>query len=64
MLEVNILSIGRKSRTLKDQAPVVQKMDSAIHCINHYPVDTLSTFRTTGARAQNNCQSTENVWPR
>ena len=21
------------------QAPVVQKLDSAIHCINHYPVD-------------------------
>ena len=23
----------------KDQAPVVQKLDSAIHWINHYPLD-------------------------
>ena len=61
---VNILSIGRKSRTLEDQAPVVQKMDSAFHQINHCPVDTLSTFGTTGDRAQKNCQSMENVWPR
>ena len=38
--QVNILSIGRKSRTLKVQGPVVQKMDSAIHRINHYLVDT------------------------
>ena len=26
-------------RDPKDQAPVVQKMDSTIHRINHYPVD-------------------------
>ena len=30
-----------------DQAPVVQKVDSAIHRINHYPVDKYlqNTFR-------------------
>ena len=29
------------------QAPVVQKVDSAIHRINHYPVDKAIGFRTT-----------------
>ena len=28
-------------------APVVQKVDSAIHWINHYPVDNAISFRTT-----------------
>ena len=26
------------------QAPVVQKVDSAIHCLNHYPVDSAIGF--------------------
>ena len=30
---------ARKKLSLADQAPVVQTMDSAIHRINHYPVD-------------------------
>ena len=31
----------------KQLAPVVQKVDSAIHWINHYPVDKAIGFRTT-----------------
>ena len=31
-------------RTIGDQAPVVQKMDSAIHRINHYPEDNTIGF--------------------
>ena len=27
------------------QAPVVQKLDSAIHRINHYPADSVIDFR-------------------
>ena len=34
-LWTRILTDGK----IKDQAPVVQKLDSAIHRINHYPVD-------------------------
>ena len=29
---------------VSDQAPVVQKADSAIHRINHYPVDSQQLF--------------------
>ena len=29
------------------QAPVVQKVDSAIHRINHHPVDSAISFRNT-----------------
>ena len=29
------------------QAPVVQKLDSAIHRINHYPADSVIDFRNT-----------------
>ena len=29
------------------QAPVVRKMDSAIHRINHYPVDSAISFPNT-----------------
>ena len=29
------------------QAPVVQKMDNAIHRINHYPVDSVVSFANT-----------------
>ena len=29
------------------QAPVVQTLDSAIHRINHYPVDSVIDFRNT-----------------
>ena len=32
---------------LEDQAPVVQKMDNAIHRINHYPLDSAIGFRNT-----------------
>ena len=30
-----------------DQAPVVQKMDNAIHRINHYPADSVVCFANT-----------------
>ena len=30
-----------------DQAPVVQKLDSAIHRINHYPADSVTDIRNT-----------------
>ena len=29
------------------QAPVVQTLDSTIHRINHYPVDSVIDFRNT-----------------
>ena len=32
---------------IKDLAPVVQTLDSAIHRINHYPVDSVIDFRNT-----------------
>ena len=32
---------------LKEQAPVVQTSDSAIHRINHYPADSVIDFRNT-----------------
>ena len=31
----------------KHQAPVVQKVDNAIHRINHYPVDSAIGFPNT-----------------
>ena len=31
------------------QAPVARKMDSAIHCINHYPLDSAIGFHYTYA---------------
>ena len=31
-------------RNLKDQAPVVQTLDSAIHWIHHYPLDNSIGF--------------------
>ena len=30
-----------------DQAPVVQRLDNAIHRINHYPVDSVVCFVNT-----------------
>ena len=33
--------------SLSTQAPVVQKLDSAIHRINHYPVDNAIGFPIT-----------------
>ena len=39
---LNILN--RASRELRDLAPVVQTMDSAIHPINHYPLDDSNGF--------------------
>ena len=32
---------------LGDQAPVVQKVDNAIHGINHYPADSVACFVNT-----------------
>ena len=32
---------------LKDQAPVVLKVDNAIHRINHYPLDSSIDFPNT-----------------
>ena len=32
---------------LEDQAPVVQKMDDAIHRTNHYPLDSAIGFPNT-----------------
>ena len=32
---------------IKQQAPVVQKVDNAIHRINHYPVDSMVCFVNT-----------------
>ena len=32
---------------LEDQAPVVQKMDNAIHRINHYPLESPMGFPNT-----------------
>ena len=29
------------------QAPVVQRVDNTIHCINHYPLDYLISFGST-----------------
>ena len=36
-----------KTEIFKDQGPVVQKMDNAIHRINHYPVDSVVCFVDT-----------------
>ena len=33
----------------RDQAPVVQTLDSAVHQINHYPADSVIDFRNTYA---------------
>ena len=34
-------------RAIDQQAPVVQKVDSAIHWINHYPLDSVIGFLNT-----------------
>ena len=36
--------IKKKTKTKKKQAPVVQKVDSAIRWINHYAVDSAIGF--------------------
>ena len=36
-----------KGQRSKHLAPVVQKMDNAIHRINHYPVDSVVCFVST-----------------
>ena len=36
-----------RSMSLKGQAPVVQKVDNAIHRINHYPLDIAIGFAIT-----------------
>ena len=38
---------GRNVLPASNQAPVVQKLDSAIHRINHYPVDNAIGFPNT-----------------
>ena len=60
--QINLFSskLGLKSSVMADigQAPVVQKVDNAIHRINHYPLEaqwfirwiTLSNVWTTGCR--------------
>ena len=35
----SLLSLITKKKHAEHQVPVVQKMDNAIHRINHYPVD-------------------------
>ena len=32
---------------IRDQAPVVQRLDNAIHRINHYPADSVVCFVNT-----------------
>ena len=39
--------IFRQLPKVPDQAPVVQKLDSPIHRINHYPVDNAIGFPNT-----------------
>ena len=36
-----------KNRDLKHQGPVVQRLDNAIHRINHYPADSVVCFVNT-----------------
>ena len=38
------LQVEGNMRANEDLAPVVQKVDSAIHRINHYPVDNTVSF--------------------
>ena len=37
----------KKDELFKNQAPVVQRVDNAIHRINHYPVDSIVCFANT-----------------
>ena len=37
----------RRILRITEQAPVVQTLDSAIHRINHYPVDSVIGFPNT-----------------
>ena len=44
----NIVLVFNNSTTLiKDLAPVVQRLDNAIHRINHYPADSVVCFVNT-----------------
>ena len=45
MIKVKIIFMARKPK--RNQAPVVQKVDNAIHWINHYPVDSVVCFVNT-----------------
>ena len=38
--------MGHRCRSI-DQAPVVQRLDNAIHRINYYPADSLVCFVNT-----------------
>ena len=39
--------VDNTSYTFRDLGPVVQRMDNAIHRINHYPVDSVVCFVDT-----------------
>jgi len=39
MLSINALALKNALSNNNHQAPVVQKVDNAIHRINHYPLD-------------------------
>ena len=44
---VTVLVFLERNFTLSPQAPVVQRVDNAIHRINHYPVDSVVCFANT-----------------
>ena len=41
------MPMNRQRGIIKDLAWVVQKVDNAIHRINHYPVDSMVCFVST-----------------
>ena len=45
MCTISLLSVWEAD--VKDQAPVVQRLDNAIHRINHYPADSVVCFVNT-----------------
>ena len=40
-------NVVSRFKPVRHPAPVVQRVDSAIHRINHYPVDNAINFRNT-----------------
>ena len=47
MIVFSVLIISRLDSQSKFQAPVVQRLDNAIHRINHYPADSVVCFFNT-----------------
>ena len=43
----NHLYIKEAGKASHDLTPVVQRVDSTIHCINHYPMDNSINFDST-----------------